>query len=192
MKAGGKESKGTVTYKMELGGLWLAGAMESELFGQKFTGKSLDTYDPAKKKYVGVWVDSMSTAPVTMEGTYDKEKKTLTMAGEGPGHGRQADQVQVGVRDAGRRHRGDDHVHRRRQGADVHRHLQAEEVAAHARPRGSAGPGFTSDAAGEASLLVAGLRLEQVVVFQTRTLSPTRSAITSPSRRRKVRCPRSG
>src|SRR5262249_52954049 len=84
MKFGGKESKGTVTYRMELGGFWLAGTMQSELFGTKFTGKSLESYHPAKKKYVSVWVDSMSTAPVTMEGTYDKEKKTFTMAGEGP------------------------------------------------------------------------------------------------------------
>ena len=85
MKVAGMESKGTVTYKMELGGLWLAGTMESELFGQKFTGKSMDGYDTGKKKYVGLWVDSMSTAPVTMEGTYDAAKKTLTLAGEGPG-----------------------------------------------------------------------------------------------------------
>ena len=85
MKAGGMDSKGTVTYKMELGGLWLIGAMESELFGQKFTGKSLDSYDPIKKKYISLWVDSMSTAPVTMEGIYDVAKKTLTMNGDGPG-----------------------------------------------------------------------------------------------------------
>jgi hypothetical protein len=85
LKAGGMETKGTVRYKMELGGLWLAGSMESELFGTKFAGKSLDSYDPAKKKYVSVWVDSMSTSPVTMEGTYDKDKRIMTMAGEGPG-----------------------------------------------------------------------------------------------------------
>jgi hypothetical protein len=85
LKAGGQESKGTVTYKMDLGGFWLTGAMDSEMFGAKFSGKSLESYHPAKKKYVSVWVDSMSTAPVIMEGTYDKEKKTMTMAGEGPG-----------------------------------------------------------------------------------------------------------
>ena len=85
MKAGGMESKGTVTYKMDLGGFWLTGTMESELFGTKFSGKSLESYHPAKKRYVSVWADSMSTAPVIMEGTYDKEKRTMTMAGEGPG-----------------------------------------------------------------------------------------------------------
>lgn len=85
MKFGGTETKGTVVYKMELGGLWLTGALESELFGAKFTGKSLDTYDAAKKKYVGVWVDSMGTQPMILEGTYDKDKKALTMTGDGPG-----------------------------------------------------------------------------------------------------------
>ncbi len=85
MKAGGMENKGTVTYKMELGGLWLVGSLESDLGGQKFSGKSLDTYDARKKKYVGLWFDSMSTTPLTMEGSYDPAKKTLTLVGEGPG-----------------------------------------------------------------------------------------------------------
>ena len=85
MKAGGQEFKGSVTYKMELGGLWLVGSMESDLGGQRFFGKSLDTYDAGKKKYVGVWADSMGTTPLLMEGTYDKEKRTLTMVGDGPG-----------------------------------------------------------------------------------------------------------
>ena len=85
MKFGGMDTKGTVVYKMEPGGTWLTSQLESELFGQKFWGKGLDTYDPTKKKYIGIWVDSMSAGPMIGEGTYDKEKKTLTMAGEGPG-----------------------------------------------------------------------------------------------------------
>jgi hypothetical protein len=85
MKFGGMETKGTSTYKMELGGLWLSSTVESEIFGMKFQGHGMDSYDAAKKKYVAVWFDSMSTTPMTMEGTYDKDKKTLTMAGEGPG-----------------------------------------------------------------------------------------------------------
>jgi hypothetical protein len=85
MKAGGMENKGTTTFKMELGGLWLVGSLESDLGGQKFYGKSLDSYDAKKKKYIGVWVDSMGTTPLMMEGTYDTAKKTITMIGEGPG-----------------------------------------------------------------------------------------------------------
>jgi hypothetical protein len=85
MKAGGVESKGTATYKMELGGLWLTSTFECMLFDQKFQGRGLDSYDPKKKKYVSVWVDNMLTSPMIMEGTYDKEKRTMTLSGEGPG-----------------------------------------------------------------------------------------------------------
>jgi hypothetical protein len=85
MKFDGMETKGTVVYKMDLGGLWLVSNLESELFGTKFQGRGLDSYDPAKKKYVGVWIDSMSTSPMVLEGTYDQSKKTMTMVGEGPG-----------------------------------------------------------------------------------------------------------
>lgn len=85
MKFGGMESKGTVTYKMELGGLWLVSTFEGDFGGQKFSGRGLDSYDAGKKKYVGVWVDNMITSPLVMEGDYDKAKKTLTMTGQGPG-----------------------------------------------------------------------------------------------------------
>jgi hypothetical protein len=85
LKAGGMENKGTVKYKMELGGLWLVGSLNSDLSGMKFSGKSLETYDAKKKKYVSYWFDSMGTTALVMEGNYDKDDKTLTMAGEGPG-----------------------------------------------------------------------------------------------------------
>ncbi len=85
MSFGGMESKGSVVYQMEVGGLWLVGNLKSELFGAKYTGKGLDTYDSSKKKYVGIWIDSMGTSPMILEGTYDKETKTMTMSGDGPG-----------------------------------------------------------------------------------------------------------
>lgn len=85
MKMGDMESKGTIVYKMELGGLWLSSQFEGEFGGQKFGGRGLDSYDPVRKKYVSVWVDSMSTSPMMTEGNYDKDGKVMTMAGEGPG-----------------------------------------------------------------------------------------------------------
>jgi hypothetical protein len=84
MTYGGMTSKGMCVYKMEVGGLWLTSAFEGEFAGQKFSGRGLDSYDAGKKKYVGVWVDSMTTTPMLMEGTYDAAKKTLTMTGDGP------------------------------------------------------------------------------------------------------------
>ena len=77
--------KGKVTYKMELGDMWLVSSLESDLGGTKFTAKGLDSYDANKKKYVSIFCHSMSATPMVMEGTYDKAKKTLTLEGEGPG-----------------------------------------------------------------------------------------------------------
>jgi hypothetical protein len=85
MKFGDMQTKGTVTYKMGLGGLWLMSDLESELLGSKFNGHGMDTYDAASKKYLAVWFDSMGTRPLQMEGTFDKDKKELTLAGDGPG-----------------------------------------------------------------------------------------------------------
>lgn len=72
------------TYKSECAGLWLASDFKSDAPGFKFQGKGLDGYDVAKKKYVGVWVDSMVTGIMTLEGTYDEKTKTMTMHGQGP------------------------------------------------------------------------------------------------------------
>jgi hypothetical protein len=85
MKTGEAEFKGTATYKMELGGLWLASSIDMDLGGMKFQGKGMDTYDATKKKFVSVFFDSMGTTPMVMEGTFDKEKKALTLVGDAPG-----------------------------------------------------------------------------------------------------------
>jgi len=85
MKMEGVESKGTCVYKMDLGGLWLASVFECDFGGMKFSGRGYDSYDPAKKKYVAVWLDSMVPHAMTMEGTYDAAKKTMTMEGSAPG-----------------------------------------------------------------------------------------------------------
>jgi hypothetical protein len=79
------ESKGTMVYKMDIGGLWLEGNFKANFGGQSFQGKGLDGYDPFKKKYVSVWVDSMSPALLIFEGNYDKEGKVFTQIGEGRG-----------------------------------------------------------------------------------------------------------
>lgn len=79
----GMEWKGVSTSKMECGGLWLVTNFEGEFGGSKFQGKGLDSYDATKKKYVGIWVDSMATTPLLLEGTYDEKTRTLTMTGEG-------------------------------------------------------------------------------------------------------------
>jgi hypothetical protein len=81
----GKKTKGEASYKMECGGLWLVSDFKGEFDGAPFQGKGMDTYDAAKKKYVSVWVDSMMTTPLIMEGTRDESTKTSVMTGECPG-----------------------------------------------------------------------------------------------------------
>lgn len=76
---------GVAIYKMECDGMWLASDFTMDVPEFKFQGKGLDGYDQHKKKFVGIWVDSMSSAPMLMEGTHDAATKTTTMTGEGVG-----------------------------------------------------------------------------------------------------------
>ena len=80
----GSKSKGVATYKLECGGLWLASDFQGEFGGQQFQGKGLDSYDLKKKKYVSVWVDSMVTRPMIVEGERNEKTNTLTMTGDAP------------------------------------------------------------------------------------------------------------
>ena len=85
MSSGGKESKAVSAHKMTLGGLWLSSTLEGEIAGRKYSAQRLDSYDPVKKKYISVWVDSSTTSPTVTEGIYDEAKKTLTQVGDGLG-----------------------------------------------------------------------------------------------------------
>ncbi len=85
MDMGGQKSKCTATYKSICDGMWLASDFEGAVGEAKFRGHGLDGYDPQKKKYIGVWVDSWSSSPMHMEGNYDPKTKLLTMTGESTG-----------------------------------------------------------------------------------------------------------
>lgn len=86
MEAGGQQSQCSATYKSICGGMWLASEFKGDFGGFEFQGHGLDGYDQQKKKkYVGIWVQSMESAPMTFEGDYDPETKTLTMTGESVG-----------------------------------------------------------------------------------------------------------
>ena len=78
------EIAGKAIYKMAHGGLWLTSSLDMKMPFGPFTGQGLDTYDPVKKKYVAIWVDSMSSTPVLLEGNRSADGKTLTMKGKGP------------------------------------------------------------------------------------------------------------
>lgn len=85
MEMAGQKSKATATYKSICGGMWLASDFEGDLEGLKFQGHGLDGYDQKKKKYVGVWVDSLSSSPLNMEGDYDSQTGLLVMTGQSLG-----------------------------------------------------------------------------------------------------------
>ena len=52
--------------------------------GAPFYGHGTSTWDPAKKKYVGTWTDSMSTGISLGESIYDAVTKTASGSMEGP------------------------------------------------------------------------------------------------------------
>lgn len=77
-------SKGVSTVTM-LGGFWQLDEFKSELMGSPFEGRGETGYDATKKKYVGVWVDSMSSGLNLSESTYDPKTKTMDGWSEAPG-----------------------------------------------------------------------------------------------------------
>ena len=68
-----------------LGDYWLVSKFSGNVMGQDFEGRASIGYDVAKKKYIGTWYDGMSPFMSHMEGTYDKQSKTLTMMSKGTG-----------------------------------------------------------------------------------------------------------
>ena len=76
-------SKGVETNTLLAGGLWVVSTFQTDFGGQSFEGRGQFGYDTTKKKYVGSWIDSMSTSLSVLEGTYDAKTKTMTFTGDG-------------------------------------------------------------------------------------------------------------
>jgi hypothetical protein len=78
-------SKGVETNVLGCGGLCLITDFKGEMGpGQPFHGHGTAAWDPAKKKYIGTWTDSMSAGIALSESTYDAAAKTVTGWMEGP------------------------------------------------------------------------------------------------------------
>jgi hypothetical protein len=75
-------SKGTSENKLVLGGRYVEQNFTSEMMNQPFSGIGYTGYDNFNKKYVGVWIDNMSTAMSTMDGSLDKGGKMFTLWGK--------------------------------------------------------------------------------------------------------------
>ncbi|MDX1930334.1 MAG: DUF1579 family protein, partial [Pirellulaceae bacterium] len=85
MSSPGGDITGKGSYKMAHNGLWLTSQLEMKMPDGPFTGTGLDSYDPVKKKFVAIWVDSMSATPIILEGDRSADGKKVTMTGKGPG-----------------------------------------------------------------------------------------------------------
>jgi hypothetical protein len=77
-------SSGVETNEVSCGGLCLVTHFKSTFMNAPFEGRGTETYDVAKKKYVGSWADSMSSGLNVTESTYDAAAKTMTGWMEGP------------------------------------------------------------------------------------------------------------
>ncbi len=67
-----------------LGDLWVVTDIKGDMGGANMHGLMTIGYDPAKKKYVGTWVDNMMNHLWKYEGTVDATGKILTLEAEGP------------------------------------------------------------------------------------------------------------
>jgi hypothetical protein len=75
------EVKGTEVVVPVCGGHWIWTSFSMPWEGKPFEGHGLIGYDPAQKKYVSFWFDSMSPTAMQASGTYDPKTKTCTMTG---------------------------------------------------------------------------------------------------------------
>ena len=72
------ESTGTCESKMLLGGRYLQQEYAGDMGGEAFRGINILGYDNHTKKYLSVWIDSMSTGIYFFEGTASGDGKTIT------------------------------------------------------------------------------------------------------------------
>ena len=77
------KSKGTESNRM-IGGFWALSEHKGEFMGNAFSGILTLGYDPEKKKYVGTWIDSVTSVLWQYQGTVDATGKILTLEAEGP------------------------------------------------------------------------------------------------------------
>lgn len=68
-------STGRMSTRLACGGLWLVSDYRGD---SGFEGHGMWTWDPQKRKYVGVWADGMTTFVAPGEGTWDPATRTMT------------------------------------------------------------------------------------------------------------------
>jgi len=79
----GFEAKGTESIR-SIGGFWIIAENHGDMMGMPYTGVLTLGYDSEKKKYVGTWIDSMTSYMWTYEGTREGDTLTLNTTGPNP------------------------------------------------------------------------------------------------------------
>jgi hypothetical protein len=75
-------SKGIDRSRLVCNGFWLLTEFTADMGGQPFAGRGLTGFDPAAKKFVGLWADSMSPVASQSTGTFDAANKTFRTEGQ--------------------------------------------------------------------------------------------------------------
>jgi hypothetical protein len=73
-------SEGTAEFKLLLDGRYIQQTYKCE--AEKFEGIGIEGYDRMRKKYVSIWMDTMSTGIFVSEGTADASGKVFTYFGK--------------------------------------------------------------------------------------------------------------
>ncbi|MEX2218282.1 MAG: DUF1579 domain-containing protein [Phycisphaerales bacterium] len=73
---------GTSVNTPVLGGRYIQQKFKGDFMGQPFEGIGYTGYDNIKQKFVGTWMDSMSTSVMNSEGTWDAATKSFTFTSE--------------------------------------------------------------------------------------------------------------
>ncbi len=73
-----QESEGTMTSKLILGGRFIQANYEGQTPWGEFSGMAIDGFDRIRKKYTGIWMDSMGTIMMVFEGDLKGDVRTMT------------------------------------------------------------------------------------------------------------------
>lgn len=76
------KSAGTAVFTPILGGRFLQEEFKSDMGGMPFEGRGLSGYDNVQKKYIAIWMDSMTTGAMLMTGDWDESLKGVVFHGE--------------------------------------------------------------------------------------------------------------
>ncbi|MBC8324727.1 MAG: DUF1579 domain-containing protein [Verrucomicrobia subdivision 3 bacterium] len=76
------DGTGEETARIQPGGFWLISNFTGTFAGMKFTGHGVLGYDAHKKRYTGVWTDSVASVMLHSEGHCEKNGRLNTMTGK--------------------------------------------------------------------------------------------------------------